>query len=93
MSLATFKQQIIKTIDASNACYPDQYVAHKAAGTVSIRRTFFYKYGGSAENWAAVVMSALAPIAEVVDCGEVWREWPATSYFTVTVKPITTKGI
>lgn len=59
------------------------------AGCFRVRRSFFYRNGKSAVQWAARVQSALKGVnAEVVGNQEDWVAWPSTSYFTAFVRTI-----
>jgi hypothetical protein len=55
------------------------------AGTIEVKKTFFYRNGWSAYRLAAAVLRKV-PGAELVSYYEEWKAWPKTSYFAVRIR-------
>ena len=62
-------------------------VTCKANGSVEVRRSYFYTFGWTPENWAAKVAKAVegAGMAVKVEGKDEWAAWPKTSYFVAVV--------
>jgi hypothetical protein len=63
----------------------DREVVVHGNGEVTIKRSYFYRHGNTAQKWAEQVLKTL-PEAEEVDRGDHWAEWPNNSYFWVRVR-------
>lgn len=66
----------------------DRVVGHKD-GTVTVKRSYFYRHGMDSQKWADNVIKTLAEAGitvSEVEHNDEWRAWPKTSYFTVTVR-------
>lgn len=59
-------------------------VAPGATPTLTVKRSFFYHHGMSAEKWASNAQAKLEAMGSTVrlcEAREDWRAWPSTSYF------------
>ena len=79
------EQNEVKRI-ALNDTTADRVVKHRD-GTVSIYRTYFYRHGMTAEKFAQHIAAALNAEgrAAVIYGYDVWKQWPAESYFRANV--------
>lgn len=92
MKALTFKQRIVNAVGEnavlSDNAHADKIVAHRD-GTVSVKRSYFYHHGMTAEKWAARVLwskvgnESVGSFATVVDKYDDWHAWPTESYFVV----------
>jgi len=68
--------------------YPDKIIM-KESGQIEFRRTFFYKFGKTTEDFASRIIDDLDKIgykANVMLGQEVYKSWPAESYWQVIVE-------
>ncbi len=82
-----FQKNIKKhyTESATSQVIPDSVIYHKD-GTVSVRRSYFYRSGNSAETWSAKVSADLTAHAieySIIESGDHFADWPAQSYFYI----------
>ena len=70
----------------------DAVVMHKD-GTVSVRRSYFYTHGKTAESHAADVQAFAAQhgFETVVVGTDVYHSWPKDSYFNARIMSVTSK--
>jgi len=70
-------------------CTTADKITCKANGNVEVRRSYFYRMGGSAEKFAANIANVVAmcgfPFA--VQGVDEWAAWPKTSYFCAVISP------
>ena len=62
----------------------------KSDGGVDVRHGYFYKFGNTPDKWGACVVKDLASVgiaAKVQDVADVYKQWPADSYFSAFVVP------
>jgi len=61
----------------------------KRDGTVEAKRSYFYRFGKTASDFAASVQAQLeaAGIEAVVIGEDRWAAWPKTSYFVAVIRP------
>ena len=68
--------------------HPDKIICHRD-GSVSLKRSYFYRSGQTAKGWADKVMADLVcfgvPIT-LVRFRDEYKSWPQDSWFSVTVK-------
>ena len=68
----------------------DKVIVHRSAGTLELRKMFFYTMGRTSEQMVEQVHKALenAGISNVgvYTHGKIWNEWPKDSYWFVVVK-------
>lgn len=58
----------------------------RVGNTVEIKRSYFYRHGGSAEKFAEAIAAAIKGTPwRVVGSRDDWRAWPKTSYFVAIV--------
>ena len=60
----------------------------KGDGSVDVRHGYFYKFGNTADKWGAAVVKDLASVsstAKVQSVLDVYKHWPADSYFSAIV--------
>lgn len=58
------------------------YRVSRKGRTYSVKRTFFYTHGCTADKIAAAIRRAL-PEARIVEAREHWNSWPKDSYWLV----------
>jgi hypothetical protein len=79
--------------DAKPNCYPDKMICKKD-GSVEFRKTYFYTMGRTARTWADNIVADFANAGIAVEPGfvhDTWQAWPKDSYFSVTVRPVSSK--
>ena len=62
----------------------------KGDGSVDVRHGYFYKFGNTADKWGDQVVKDLATVgiaAKLQDVADVYKQWPADSYFSAFVVP------
>jgi len=82
------QKTIRKLLEESPSLFADK-VTYKNDGRVDVRRSYFYTFGETAEDWAAKVAAALkaAGITAHVDARDEFAHYPKQSYFCATVTP------
>jgi hypothetical protein len=86
--VATREQRELKAsvMEGHVDLHPDTVICKKD-GRVEFRFGFFYTHGRTSEKEAASVSRAIRGSGwRVVDHQQVWRQWPADSYFQVIVE-------
>ena len=86
----TKRQKEIKTKISKANIHPDegQVRCHKN-GSVSIKRSYFYRHGQSAQGWGDKVVQGLFDVGCCVILEETrddYNNWPKTSYFVAVVR-------
>lgn len=51
-------------------------------GTITAKRSFFYRHGGSSEKMAQRILARI-PKSVIIEQDEVWANWPKDSYWKV----------
>ena len=67
-----------------------KFVKHKD-GTMSFKRSYFYRCGMDADRWSLNVVNQLTEAGitvERVDAIDEFNHWPKTSFFTAVVREI-----
>ena len=84
------QRQIKKALNSSANIFADKIVYHKN-GSVSVKRSYFYRHGNTAELWAGSVsleMERLLPHLDFdVDSRDDYNNWPKDSYFVAVIEP------
>jgi len=74
--------------DAGNL-FADKVIC-KSDGSVDVRHGYFYKFGNTSQKWGDQVVKDLATVgiaAKVQGVLDVYKQWPADSYFSAFVVP------
>ncbi|NLE58690.1 MAG: hypothetical protein GX616_10040 [Planctomycetes bacterium] len=82
------QKTIRKLLEESPKVFADK-VTFKRDGAVEVRRSYFYTFGETAEDWAVKVAAELkaAGIAAQVDARNEFAQWPKQSYWCAIVTP------
>jgi len=80
------KSQELRKLLERRGLHPDQ--VRTRDGAFEVRRTYFYRHGRSAEDWAEQVAQSLPAPLKVVGSRDDYAAWPRDSYFTAVVKEV-----
>lgn len=82
------QKTIRKLLDSSSSLFANK-VTFKKDGRVEVRRSYFYTFGETAEDWAAKVQAEFkaAGITAYVESRDEFAQWPKQSYFCAIVTP------
>ena len=87
MKHTEFQKQVKAVLGSQTDVIADKVTYHQD-GTVTVRRSFFYRHGGSSEKFARAVEAALRKgglVAIEVAGFEEFRQWPGDSYYCAKV--------
>jgi len=87
-----FQKSVKKVFSNPNHVYPEKIICKKD-GTVELRKTYFYRFGDSAEQFAERIISDLKQYASNVNVRvkstrDFFNQYPKDSYFSVIIEEV-----